>query len=158
MTSIYDIHVTNAEGTSISMADFKGNVLLIVNTASKCGFTPQLIELQELYEKYRKQGFTVLGFPSDDFLTQEFGKSEEIVEYCQVNYGVTFPIFQKVKMKGEHIHPLFAYLTSQQPGLLTKSIKWNFTKFLITREGKVVRRYAPSSSAAEIEKDLKKIL
>lgn len=158
MNTIYDIHVMNSKGESVSMADFQGQVLLIVNTASKCGFTPQFKELQSLYEKYRDQGFTVLGFPSDEFMNQEFDEQQKIIEFCQVNYGVTFPMFQKTNVKGKNIHPLFSYLTDQQSGLLTDTIKWNFTKFLVDREGAVVCRYAPKTSPLKIENDLKSLL
>ncbi|OCA89380.1 glutathione peroxidase [Pseudobacillus wudalianchiensis] len=158
MNPIYDIHVTNSEGQEASMADYQGQVLLIVNTASKCGFTPQFKELQSLYEKYKDQGFTVLGFPSDEFMKQEFEKQEKIIEFCQLNYGVTFPMFYKTNVKGKDIHPLFSYLTAQQSGLFTGTIKWNFTKFLVDREGNVVSRYAPKTSPLKIEDDLQKLL
>lgn len=158
MGSIYDIQVTNSQDEPFSMADFKGQVLLIVNTASKCGFTPQFKELQSLYEKYKDQGFTVLGFPSDEFMNQEFDEQQKILEFCQVNYGVTFPIFKKTNVKGKDIHPLFSYLTAQQSGLLTGTIKWNFTKFLVSREGEVLHRYAPKTSPLKIETDLQSLL
>ncbi|KIL71872.1 glutathione peroxidase [Bacillus badius] len=158
METIYDIEVTNSQGEPVSIADFQGQVLLIVNTASKCGFTPQFKELQSLYEKYKEQGFTILGFPSDEFMNQEFEEQEKIIEFCQVNYGVTFPMFQKTHVKGKNIHPLFRYLTAQQSGLLTGTIKWNFTKFLVSREGEVVQRYAPKTSPLKIEKDLQELL
>ncbi|MGC8231149.1 glutathione peroxidase [Pseudobacillus badius] len=158
METIYDIEVTNSQGEPVSIADFQGQVLLIVNTASKCGFTPQFKELQSLYEKYKEQGFTILGFPSDEFMNQEFEEQEKIIEFCQLNYGVTFPMFQKTHVKGKNIHPLFRYLTAQQSGLLTGTIKWNFTKFLVSREGEVVQRYAPKTSPLKIEKDLQELL
>ncbi|MEK4027434.1 glutathione peroxidase [Pseudobacillus sp. FSL P4-0506] len=158
MDTIYHIDVTDSKGESVSMADFQGQVLLIVNTASKCGFTPQFKELQSLYEKYKDQGFTVLGFPSDEFMNQEFDEQQKIIEFCQLNYGVTFPMFQKTHVKGKNIHPLFNYLTAQQSGLLTGTIKWNFTKFLVSREGTVVRRYAPKTSPLKIENDLQGLL
>ncbi|GLY12937.1 glutathione peroxidase [Pseudobacillus badius] len=158
METIYDIEVTNSQGEPVSIADFQGQVLLIVNTASKCGFTPQFKELQSLYEKYKEQGFTILGFPSDEFMNQEFEEQEKIIEFCQLNYGVTFPMFQKMHVKGKNIHPLFRYLTAQQSGLLTGTIKWNFTKFLVSREGEVVQRYAPKTSPLKIEKDLQELL
>lgn len=158
METIYDIEVTNSQGEPVFIADFQGQVLLIVNTASKCGFTPQFKELQSLYEKYKEQGFTILGFPSDEFMNQEFEEQEKIIEFCQLNYGVTFPMFQKTHVKGKNIHPLFRYLTAQQSGLLTGTIKWNFTKFLVSREGEVVQRYAPKTSPLKIEKDLQELL
>lgn len=158
MDTLYDIDVTNSKDQTISMEEFKGQVLLIVNTASKCGFTPQFKELQSLYEKYKDQGFTVLGFPSDEFMNQEFDEQQKIIEFCQVNYGVTFPMFQKTSVKGKNIHPLFSYLTAQQSGLFTETIKWNFTKFLVSREGEVVSRYAPKTTPLKIEDDLQKLL
>ncbi|KAB7704011.1 redoxin domain-containing protein [Bacillus aerolatus] len=158
MESIYEIYVKSSKDESVSMADFKGQVLLIVNTASKCGFTPQFTELQALYEEYKDQGFTVLGFPSDEFMNQEFDEQEKIMEFCRVNYGVTFPMFRKTNVKGKDIHPLFNHLTAQKSGLLTGTIKWNFTKFLVSREGDVTHRYAPKTSPMKIENDLKSLL
>ncbi|KMY55925.1 glutathione peroxidase [Bacillus sp. FJAT-27231] len=158
MNPIYNIYVTSSEGQEVSMADYQGQVLLIVNTASKCGFTPQFKELQSLYEKYKDQGFTVLGFPSDEFMNQEFEEQEKIIEFCQLNYGVTFPVFQKTNVKGKAIHPLFSYLTAEKSGLFTETVKWNFTKFLVDREGNVKSRYAPKTSPLKIEDDLQKLL
>ncbi|WP_203364689.1 glutathione peroxidase [Bacillus sp. REN10] len=158
MESIYDIEVTKINGESVLLSNYKGQVLLIVNTASKCGFTPQFTELQALYEKYKEQGFTVLGFPSDQFMNQEFAANDQIIEFCQVNYGVSFPMFAKTEVKGSHANPLFQFLTKKQSGLLTEGIKWNFTKFLINREGEVIGRYAPQTSPAKIENDIQKLL
>jgi len=132
--------------------------LLIVNTASKCGFTPQYKGLQNLYEKYRDRGFEVLGFPCDQFKHQEPGSDEEIKSFCEINYGVTFPLFRKIEVNGEGAHPLFAYLKSQGPGFLTEAIKWNFTKFLVDRQGRVVKRYAPQTEPESLEKDIEKSL
>lgn len=132
--------------------------MVIVNTASKCGFTPQFKELQNLYENYKDQGLQVLGFPCGQFNDQEFENQEETMEFCQVNYGVTFPMFAKVDVKGSNADPLFKYLTSAQKGLLTEGIKWNFTKFLVDREGNVVKRYAPQTSPEKMEEDVKKLL
>ncbi|WP_100401280.1 glutathione peroxidase [Bacillus sp. FJAT-42315] len=158
MESIYDIQVTKPSGESVYLSDYKGQVLLIVNTASKCGFTPQFTELQALYEKYKEQGFTVLGFPSDQFMNQEFAENDQIMEFCKVNYGVSFPMFAKTEVKGANVTPLFQFLTKEQSGLLTGSIKWNFTKFLVNREGEVVDRYAPQTSPSKVEGDIQKLL
>jgi glutathione peroxidase len=157
--SIYDFRVKTIRGEEQSLADYKGNVLLIVNTASKCGFTPQYKELQELYEQYRDCGFVVLGFPCNQFGNQEPGTEEEIEQFCQVNYGVTFPMFAKIDVKGEHAHPLFRYLTEKAPGVFgTKVIKWNFTKFLVDRNGNVVARFAPQTKPSELKSEIEKLL
>ena len=158
MTHVYDFSATTATGEEISLKDYEGTVLLIVNTASKCGFTPQFEGLQQLYETYKDQGFTILGFPCDQFNHQEFDQIEETMEFCQVNYGVTFPMFQKIDVHGENAHPLFMYLQEQKGGVLTKKIKWNFTKFLIDAQGNVIDRYAPMTKPASIEKDIQEAL
>jgi len=130
-----------------------------VNTASKCGFTPQYKDLQALYEEEKENGLTVLGFPCNQFGGQEPGSSNDIEQFCELNYGVSFPMFAKVDVKGEHAHPLFTYLTEQAPGLLgSKGIKWNFTKFLVNRQGEVVKRYAPQTAPKDIQKDIKELL
>lgn len=156
--SIYRYSAKGIDGDERNISDFKGQVLLIVNTASNCGFTKQFGELQLLYQKYENEGFAVLGFPCNQFRDQEPGTEEEINNFCQKNYGVTFPMFAKVNVKGERIHPLFNYLTAQGKGFLTKEIKWNFTKFLIDRNGQVVKRYAPTRDPLKIEKEIKKLL
>ncbi|SFA40269.1 glutathione peroxidase [Parageobacillus thermantarcticus] len=157
--SIYDFTAKTIRGEEQSLADYKGKVLLIVNTASKCGFTPQYKELQELYEQYRNRGFVVLGFPCNQFGNQEPGTEEEIEQFCQVNYGVTFPMFAKVDVNGEQAHPLFRYLTEKAPGVFgTKAIKWNFTKFLIDRNGNVVARFAPQTKPSELKSEIEKLL
>jgi glutathione peroxidase len=157
--SVYEIKVKTIHGEEKSMADYKGKLLLIVNTASKCGFTPQYKELQELYEKYKDQGFEVLGFPCNQFGHQEPGSESEIESFCQLNYGVTFPMFAKVDVKGENAHPLFVYLTEKAPGILgSKSIKWNFTKFLVDKNGKVVSRFAPQTKPSELKPEIEKLL
>jgi glutathione peroxidase len=157
--SIYEFTATTLKGKEKSLRNFEGNVVLIVNTASNCGFTPQYKELQELYDTYRDQGFTVLGFPSNQFMNQEPGTSQDIQEFCQLNYGVSFPMFGKIEVNGAKAHPLFAYLTQQEKGFLgSKAIKWNFTKFLVNREGKVERRYSPATSPLSIKKDIEKLL
>jgi glutathione peroxidase len=141
-----------------SLSDFAGKVLLIVNTASQCGFTPQYGELQALYEKYHDQGFEVFAFPCNQFMHQEPGTAQDIQQFCQVNYGVTFPIFDKVDVRGKDAHPLFQYLKEQSPGFFSKQIKWNFTKFLINQQGEVVDRFAPNTTPMKIEKDIENLL
>ena len=149
--TVYEFSADNIMGLSQSLESYRGKVLLIVNTASKCGFTPQYEGLQELYEQYHDQGLEILGFPCNQFMNQEPGSAEEIKEFCQVNYGVTFPMFDKVEVNGPDAHPLFVYLKKQAPGALgTKAIKWNFTKFLVDREGNVLQRFAPSVEPKEI--------
>lgn len=157
--SIYDFNVTSLQGKEIPMSAFKGKVLLIVNTASKCGLSPQYKGLQELYDQFHEQSFEVLGFPSNQFANQEPGSNEDIAEYCQMNYGVSFPMFEKLNVNGEEAHPLFKYLTSQAPGILgSKAIKWNFTKFLVDQEGRIVKRYSPQTTPDKIEADIAKLL
>jgi glutathione peroxidase len=157
--SVYDFTVKTIRGEEQSLADYKGKVLLIVNTASKCGFTPQYKELQELYEQYRDRGFVVLGFPCNQFGHQEPGAEEEIEQFCQVNYGVTFPMFAKVDVNGENAHPLFQYLKEKAPGVLgTKAIKWNFTKFLVDRNGNVVARFASQTRPSELKNEIEELL
>ncbi|MEK4762585.1 glutathione peroxidase [Viridibacillus sp. FSL E2-0187] len=158
MTVVYDFTVKKVDGEQQNLSDFTGKPLLIVNTASKCGFTPQFKELQAMYEKYNEQGFEILGFPCDQFNNQEFADIDETMQFCQKNYGVNFPMFAKVDVKGDNADPLFKYLVSEKKGLLTEGIKWNFTKFLINKEGKVVARYAPQTSPVKIENDLKSTL
>jgi len=157
--SIYEFSVETREGATRSLSEYKGNVCLIVNTASKCGFTPQYKELQQLYDKYRHDGFEILAFPCNQFANQEPGSDREIEQFCQVNYGVTFPVFSKVDVKGEHAHPLFKYLSVRARGIAgTSSIKWNFTKFLVNREGDVIRRYAPFVNPLKLEAKLAGLL
>lgn len=145
MTSIYQFEAELLDGKNKSFADYEGKVLLIVNTASKCGFTPQFSGLEKLYEKYKDQGFEVLGFPCNQFGGQDPGSNEQIGAYCQKNYGVNFPMFAKVDVKGPEAHILFRYLTNNSKGILGNGIKWNFTKFLIGRDGKVLNRFAPTT-------------
>jgi glutathione peroxidase len=153
--SIYDITVTTIKGEEKSLADFKGKVLLIVNTASKCGFTPQFKGLEALYEKYKDQNFEVLGFPCNQFLSQDPGSDSEISEFCSLNYGVSFPMFSKIEVNGPNAHPLFELLKSEAKGLLgSEKIKWNFTKFLVDAEGNVKQRYAPKTEPKAIAKDI----
>ena len=159
MASIYDFSAKMLDGRTVSLADFKGKAMLVVNTASKCGFTPQYAGLETLYEKLSGKGLTILGFPCNQFGKQEPGGPEEIGAFCQMNYGVSFPMFDKIDVNGPNAHPLYAYLKSEQPGVLgTKNIKWNFTKFLVDRNGKVVDRFAPMTKPEDIEKSIEKVL
>ncbi|WP_195574224.1 glutathione peroxidase [Paenibacillus sp. 1001270B_150601_E10] len=158
MTQLYDIEVKTSRGDLQSLQAYKGQVLLVVNTASKCGFTPQFKELQELYEQYKDQGLVILGFPCDQFANQEFDNLDETLQFCQMNYGVTFPMFAKVDVKGDNASPLFKHLVEHKKGLLGTEVKWNFTKFLINRQGEVVDRYAPQTNPAKIAKDIEKLL
>ncbi|MDD1513476.1 glutathione peroxidase [Priestia megaterium] len=157
--SVYEYSAKTIKDEDVSLSNYQGDVLLIVNTASKCGFTPQYKDLQALYEEEKENGLTVLGFPCNQFGGQEPGSSNDIEQFCELNYGVSFPMFAKVDVKGEHAHPLFIYLTEQAPGLLgSKGIKWNFTKFLVNRQGEVVKRYAPQTAPKDIQKDIKELL
>jgi glutathione peroxidase len=152
MTDLYDISLENIDGSKATMADYRNKVLLVVNTASRCGFTPQYAGLEALYRKYKDQGFAVLGFPCNQFGAQEPGEGAQIAEFCEKSYGVSFPLFAKIAVNGAQAHPLFAHLKREAPGLLgSEMIKWNFTKFLLDRQGKVVARYASITTADEIE-------
>lgn len=155
---IYDFNINTIDDVETSLSDYKGKVLLVVNTASKCGFTPQYKGLEELYQKLGNKNFEILGFPCNQFGNQEPGNGDEIKSFCQINYGVTFPIFEKVDVKGLTAHPIFKYLTTEKPGLLGSSIKWNFTKFLIDAEGNVVDRFAPTTSPLKLEESIKKLI
>ena len=157
--SIYDIEVEAIDGTLQRMEAYRGRTLLIVNVASKCGFTPQYTGLEALYRRYEDRGLTILGFPCDQFGHQEPGNEAEIQQFCSLNYGVTFPLFAKVSVNGDDTHPLYRFLKSARPGLLgSEAVKWNFTKFLVNREGEVVERYAPKDTPEVIEKDLVPLL
>lgn len=157
--SIYQYQVNTLKGQKLSMEEYKGKVLLIVNTASKCGLTPQYKGLQELYDKFNDQSFEILGFPSNQFAEQEPGSNEEIAEFCQMNYGVSFPMFEKIKVNGDEAHPLFKHLKNNAPGILgSKTIKWNFTKFLIDQNGNIVKRYSPQTTPDKIGADIAKLL
>ncbi len=159
MTTIYDFSARTIDGKTKKLADYKGKVLLIVNTASRCGFTPQYKGLEALHQRFAKRGFAVLGFPCNQFGAQEPGAESEIAAFCEMNYGVTFPLFAKVDVNGENAHPLFKYLTSAKPGLLgSEAIKWNFTKFLVGRDGKAIERYAPTTKPEDIAADIEKAL
>lgn len=157
--TIYEFEVEKADGTTMSMREYQGKVLLIVNTASKCGFTPQYEGLQKLYELYRDRGFEVLAFPCNQFGNQEPGSNEEIQTFCSTTYRVTFPVFAKVDVNGSNAHPLFEYLKKEAKGALgSEAIKWNFTKFLVDRDGRVVKRYAPQTSPESIREDIEACL
>ncbi|MFD1606704.1 glutathione peroxidase [Oceanobacillus luteolus] len=156
--SVYEYQAKTINGEEKSLADFEGKVLLIVNTASECGFTPQFKGLQELYKEIGNEKFEILGFPCNQFGGQDPGSDEEISSFCSANYGVSFPMFSKVDVKGENAHPLFKYLTSEQKGILTEDIKWNFTKFLVDKNGKVVDRFSPQKEPAKLKKDIELLI
>lgn len=156
--NIYDIKVKNSQNEEASMADYKGKVLLIVNTATGCGFTPQYDGLQKLYEKYYHQGFEILDFPSNQFANQAPGTDAEINSFCTINFGTTFPRFTKIDVNGQNESPLYAYLKNEKGGILGSKIKWNFTKFLVDRNGDVVRRYGPTEKPEKLENDIKELL
>ncbi|GAB3764558.1 glutathione peroxidase [Ramlibacter monticola] len=159
MASVYDFEAQQIGGSAVPLAQFRGKPLLIVNTASACGFTPQFAGLEELHKAYGPRGLVVLGFPCNQFGSQDPGSNEEIVQFCQANYGVSFPMMQKVEVNGEHAHPLYRWLTAEAPGLLgSKGIKWNFTKFLVGKDGRVLRRYAPMDAPAKLAKDIEAAL
>ncbi len=158
-TTIADFTVTTNRGEPLDLAEKLGRVLLVVNTASKCGFTPQYDGLEKLYETYRDSGFEVLGFPCNQFGGQEPGSDGEIAEFCKVNFGVTFPLMRKVDVNGDNASALFDWMKAEAPGILgSKAIKWNFTKFLIDRQGQVVKRYGPTDAPESIAKDIEKLL
>ena len=155
---IYDFTMKTIDDEIKNLSEYKGKVLLVVNTASKCGFTPQYKELEALYQKIGNEKFEILGFPCNQFLGQEPGNSDEIKSFCEINYGVTFPIFEKIDVNGPNAHPLYKYLTKEKSGLFGGSIKWNFTKFLIDSEGNVVDRFAPTTSPLKIEEAIRKLI
>ena len=158
MTKLDDFAAQTITGQHQPLSAYRGKVVLVVNTASKCGFTPQFGGLEQLYNDLRDEGFVVLGFPCDQFANQEFAEDSQTAEFCQLNYGVTFPMFAKVDVNGSEAHPLFSWMRSEKGGVLGDAIKWNFTKFLIDRSGRVVRRYAPTVSPAAIEADIRALL
>lgn len=151
MTTFYQLAATSLRGQPISMADYAGKLVLVVNTASQCGFTPQYAGLEMLYKKYGAQGLVVLGFPCNQFGKQEPGGADDIAQTCHINYGVSFPMFEKVEVNGSATHPVFRYLKAELPGVLGGRIKWNFTKFLIGRDGKPLRRFAPVTTPEKME-------
>ncbi|SMP58752.1 glutathione peroxidase [Anoxynatronum buryatiense] len=154
----YELSATNIDGETVSMADYKGKVVVVVNTASKCGLTPQFKELEAMYQDYRDKGFEILGFPTNQFANQDPGSNDEIQQFCQLNYGVTFTMFEKIDVNGENAHPIFKYLKQEKKSLLGSDIKWNFAKFLIDSSGQVVKRYAPTTAPAKMRKDIEKQL
>ncbi|HVM32913.1 MAG TPA: glutathione peroxidase [bacterium] len=157
--SFYDLKADSIRGQEVPLSHHRGKALLVVNVASQCGFTPQYKGLEALYRKYKDRGFEVLGFPCNQFGAQEPGSAEEIQQFCELNFGVTFPLFAKVDVNGEKAHPVFVYLKGQLPGVLgSEAIKWNFTKFLVDRQGTPVKRYSSADSPESIEADLEKIL
>lgn len=156
--NFYGFSANNIDGKTVDMETYKGRVVLVVNTASKCGFTPQFAQLEELNKTYGEVGLSILGFPCNQFANQESGSNHEIAQFCQLNYGVTFDMFEKIQVNGDSAHPLFKYLKKQAKGFLGNDIKWNFTKFLIDSEGNVVKRYSPNTKASKIEKDIKQLL
>ncbi|EJY94706.1 glutathione peroxidase [Staphylococcus arlettae] len=156
--NIYDINVQMPDGSSYTLDKYKGQVMLIVNTASECGFTPQFEDLQALYEEYKDQGFVILGFPCNQFGGQEPGTGEEATQNCKINYGVTFPIHEKIDVKGENQHPLYKFLTEAQNGFFNEKIKWNFTKFLVDREGNVINRFSPQKKPNQFKQDIETLL
>lgn len=158
MSTIYQFEAELLEGGTQSLSEYEGKVILIVNTASKCGFTPQFHGLENVYEKYKDQGLVVLGFPCNQFGSQDPGSNEEIGEFCQRNYGVSFPMFAKVDVKGPEAHAIFRYLTRETKGFINRNIKWNFTKFLIGRDGQILGRYAPTTKPESLEADIEKAL
>ena len=159
MTNVYDFSAEKLEGGEQSLADYAGKVVLVVNTASKCGFTPQFEGLEKIFSKYKDQGFVVLGFPCNQFAGQDPGENSEIGEFCQRNYGVSFPMFAKIDVNGSNAHPLYKFLTKEAKGVLgTEAVKWNFTKFLIGRDGNVIDRYATATKPEAMAKDIEKAL
>jgi len=157
--SIYDIQVKTIEGKKIKLDKYKGRVMLIVNVASKCGFTPQYKGLEDLHAKHHDKGLSILGFPCNQFLSQEPGTNQEIQKFCRLTYGVKFDMFAKINVNGDDAHPLYKYLKDKESGFMgTEFIKWNFTKFLVDRNGNVVKRYSPSTEPKELEKDIEKLL
>ncbi len=159
MTTVYDFEALSIGGKSVPLKKYKGKPLLIVNTASACGFTPQFAGLETLHETYGKKGLVVLGFPCNQFGAQDKGSNDEIADFCQVNYGVSFPMMAKIDVNGSDAHPLYQWLSAEAPGLLgSKAIKWNFTKFLVGRDGQVIKRYAPTDTPESMADDIEAVL
>ena len=159
MSTVYDFEALQINGKSVALSQFKGKAMLIVNTASACGFTPQFAGLEELHKAYGKKGLVVLGFPCNQFGAQDSGSNGEIAEFCQLNYGVSFPMMAKIDVNGAKAHPLYQWLAAEAPGLLgSKSIKWNFTKFLVGKDGSVLKRYAPTDTPASLASDIEAAL
>lgn len=159
MSSLHDFTVKNDKNADVPLTKYKGNVVLVVNVASKCGFTPQYAGLEEIYKKFKDKNFTIIGFPCNQFGFQEPGNNEEIQSFCQMNYGVSFPVMAKVDVNGADASPVYRFLKEKAPGILgTELIKWNFTKFLVDKNGNVVQRYAPNTEPKDIEKDIVSLL
>jgi len=159
MTTVYDFEALSIDGKTVALSQFRGNALLIVNTASACGFTPQFAGLEHLHQTYGTKGLVVLGFPCNQFGAQDAGSNDEIASFCQLNYGVTFPMMQKIEVNGAGAHPLYQWLSAEAPGLLgSKSIKWNFTKFLVGKDGAVRKRYAPTDTPQSLAGDIEAAL
>ncbi len=159
MSTVYDFEALSIDGQTVNLSQFRGRVLLIVNTASACGFTPQFTGLEKLHQQYGAQGLTVLGFPCNQFASQDPGDNAQIASFCQKNYGVSFQMMSKIEVNGNGAHPLYQWLTAEAPGILgSKAIKWNFTKFLLGRDGRVIKRYAPQDAPEKIAKDIEAAL
>ena len=158
MDSIYNYKALDNRGNEVDFKQFEGKVLLIVNTASKCGFTPQYDGLEALYQKYKDRGLVVIGFACDQFAHQEPGSNEEIAEFCRINHGVTFPLMAKVEVNGENAHPIYNYLKSEAKGTFGNAIKWNFTKFLVSRNGLRIKRFSPTTTPASLDADIAELL
>ena len=159
MTSVYDFEALQINGKPVALSQFKDKVMLIVNTASACGFTPQFGGLEELHKTYGGKGLVVLGFPCNQFASQDKGSNDEIAEFCQINYGVSFPMMAKIDVNGSNAHPLYQWMSKEAPGLLgSKAIKWNFTKFLVGKDGTVLKRYAPTDTPTSLAHDIEKAL
>ena len=158
MAKIYDFNALNNKGVEVDFSQYEGKVLLIVNTASKCGFTPQYDGLEALYQKYKDKGLVVIGFPCDQFAHQEPGSNEEIAEFCRLNHGVTFPLMAKIEVNGDNAHPIYKYLKNAAKGTFGNAIKWNFTKFLISRDGEQVTRFAPTTKPEAIDDKIAALL
>jgi len=156
--NFYDFSAKKMNGQEVKMEEYKGKVVLVVNTASKCGLTPQFEELEELYKEYKEQGLEILGFPCNQFANQDPSSNDEIHSFCLLNYGVTFTMFEKIDVNGETAHPLYKFMKDEEKGLLSKKIKWNFTKFLIDKDGKVVKRYSPTTKPSKIKDNILNLL
>jgi glutathione peroxidase len=159
MSALYDFEAQQIDGKKVALSKFKGKAILIVNTASQCGFTPQFAGLEALHQQYGKKGLVVLGFPSNQFAGQDPGSDSEIAEFCQLNFGVSFPMMAKIDVNGAQAHPLYQWLCYEAPGLLgSKAVKWNFTKFLVGKDGRVIKRYAPQDAPESLAKDIEAVL
>lgn len=156
--NFYDFSAKDINGTEVSMSKYEGKVLLVVNTASKCGLTPQFEELESLYKEYKDKGFEILGFPCNQFAKQDPASNKEIGQFCLINYGVTFNMFEKIDVNGATAHPIYKYLKNESKGILSKEIKWNFSKFLIDSNGKVIKRYSPITKPSKLKGDIEKLL